>query len=130
MAHVTTLNFEAIGEDLRDAKLSLLQLLDINETSFPWTDSETLPRNFLHACRIYHMDHVEVYFARSPTRSLIEYVDSIISPQNELRTLIFLLKAVEAISDPALRTVAQRQIEPLINHYQSYVNIIFHIFLE
>ena len=120
MVHIEV-PFASLDEQSLLPKQSLLEELGITATSFEITLRDGLPRELILAARVYHLDAVEVYFARTPSQSLMEHIGGHVSPQNELRTLVFFTKEVAKIEDDALRLAAQSRLDTLVAEYSKYV---------
>jgi hypothetical protein len=119
-----------LGEDDQRQKNLILEELGIRQTSFEITAQCALPQILILASRIYHMDSVEVYFSRTPKQTLLEHVSSPISPQNEMRTLIFLTKEFGKIQDDTVRQAAKFQLDILIEQYSRYALESFSLKIE
>lgn len=124
MQVVASLNFDSLDEPLRSLKLSLLK--DVKDADTTWKSSaeEAIPVSFLRACRLYHSDHLEVYFSRAPKRALQDHFSDIVSPQNELRTLTFLRKTIASVSDETLKSSLTKALQLLADRYLRYVNLL------
>lgn len=119
------LPFDALPEESRIPKLRLLEEVGIKNAHFSLTKEDALPLQLLLACRVYHMDDVELYFAHSIGISALESVSTLVSPQNELRTLIYLTKAVAQVADQDLRVSFSLKLNQLIAAYQRYASLHF-----
>lgn len=122
MAVVTSLHFDSLDEPLRSLKLSLLKDLKDAYTTWQSSTDTPIPVSFLRACRLYHSDHLEVYFSRAPKRSLQDHFSAIISPQNELRVLTFLRKTIAQVADETLQSSLTEALQLLADAYLRYVN--------
>ena len=121
MTHDISLAFDSLGEELRALKISLLNQVNITSTSFKLSFDDPLPEQLLWASRVFHMDHIELYFSFSINGTPQESITTIVSPQNELRTLTFLTKEVANIADPSLRSSTHARLDSLLNQYSTCV---------
>ena len=125
MTHEISLRFANLGEELRDLKLSVIKEVGIECTSFKLTLEEPLPEALVWASRVFHMDHIEVYFLHSVSCSPLDRIKTIVSPQNELRSLTFLMKEVTQVADPVLRNSVLLRFNSLLHEYSQYVSMSF-----
>lgn len=116
-----SLPFDSLDEPLRSSKLNLLKELKDTDTTWKCTEEDPIPDAFLRACRLYHLDHLEVYFCRAPRRSLQEHLSGLVSPQNELRVLTFLRKTLASAPTSALVSSATARLQQLADSYLTYV---------
>lgn len=121
MAIITTLPFDSLDEPLRSAKLSLISEIKDVDTVWKSSNDDPIPESFLRACRLYHADHLEMYFSRVPRLSMEQRFSSLISPQNELRVLIYLRKTIAGLSDETLISALNNRLLQLADSYTVYV---------
>lgn len=112
------LKFDKFDLQMKIIKSFLLKKFGIEETSFKLENPNPLKTNLLRAIRIYMMDEIEHYFNDFETINKIFSSDEFISPQNELKLIVFLIQNGRKINEQLIKESFFLELEILTSKFQ------------